>query len=97
MQNKSVQFFETQFQQQDFALNFVLNPFEQLALGYLKGTVLDLGCGLGNLSLEAGRRGHQVVAVDASPTAVARIQRDAQREKITVEAIQADVGGWVFP
>ena len=97
MQNKSVKFFDTQFQKQDSASDFVLNPFEQLALNYLKGNVLDLGCGLGNLSLEAGRRGHQVVAVDASPTAVARIQRDAQREKIAVQATQADVSGWVFP
>ena len=74
--NKSVVFFDTQFQKQTRAQDFALNPFETLALDYIKGTVLDLGCGLGNLSLEAGARGHQVVAVDASPTAVARINAD---------------------
>ncbi len=71
--NKSVEFFETQFQRQVRERDYALNPFETLALDYLTGTVLDLGCGLGNLSLEAGRRGHRILAVDASPAAIARI------------------------
>lgn len=92
--NKSVEFFETQFQRQIREQEYALNPFEALALDYLTGAVLDFGCGLGNLSLEAGRKGHRVVAVDASPAAVARINTDAQREGIPVQAIQADIERW---
>jgi tellurite methyltransferase len=93
---RSVKFFETQFQKQVREREYGLNPFEMLALDYIKGSVLDLGCGLGNLSLEAGRRGHRVVAVDASPTAVARINNDAQREGLPVEALQADIDSWTI-
>ena len=93
---KSVEFFETQFRRQVRDEEYTLNPFETLALDYLKGSVLDLGSGLGNLALEAGRRGHRVVAVDASPTAVARINTDARREGLPVQAIQADIGSWTI-
>lgn len=94
--NKSVEFFEAQFQRQVREQDFALNPFETLALDYLKGTVLDLGCGLGNLSLEAGRRGHRVVAVDASPAAVTRINSAAERQGLPVKAILADIETWTI-
>ena len=93
---KSVEFFETQFQRQVRDQEYALNPFETLALDYLMGSVLDFGSGLGNLSLEAGRRGHRVMAVDASPTAVARINTDAHREGLPVQAIQADIERWTI-
>ncbi len=89
---KSAEFFDAQFQRQVRDRQYALNAFEILALDHLVGSVLDLGCGLGNLSLEAGRRGHRVVAVDASPTAVARIDADAQREGLAVRAVQAEIG-----
>jgi tellurite methyltransferase len=90
----SVKFFDSQFQDQVVNQQYELNPFETLALGYIKGEILDLGCGLGNLSLEAARRGHHVVAVDGSPTAVRRIRADAARQGLPIEAIQADVEQW---
>ena len=90
----SIVFFDTQFRRQVEERDYVLNPFETLAASHLKGDVLDLGSGLGNLSLEAGRRGHRVVAVDASPTAVERINEDARREGLPVTAIQADLATW---
>ena len=93
---KSVDFFESQFQRQVRDQEYALNPFEILALEYVKGSVLDLGCGLGNLSLEAGRRGHRVLAVDASPTAVARLNKDAEREGLSVRGIQADIENWTI-
>jgi len=96
IQKKSIEFFETQFQRQVQDQEYALNPFETLALDYLKGSVLDLGSGLGNLSLEAARRGHSVVSVDASPTAVARINTDAHRDGLPVQAIQADIGRWII-
>lgn len=93
---RSVGFFEEQFQRQVRVKEYTLNPFETLALDYLKGEVLDLGSGLGNLSLEAGRKGHPVLAVDASPTAVARINGDAGKEALPVRAIQADIESWAI-
>lgn len=54
--------------------DFALNPFETLALPQVRGRVLDLGCGLGNLSLAAAHRGCTVLALDASVTAIERIQ-----------------------
>jgi tellurite methyltransferase len=93
---KSVDFFESQFQRQVRDQEYALNPFEIFALDYVNGSVLDLGCGLGNLSLEAGRRGYCVVAVDASATAVARLNKDAQREGLPVRAIQTDIESWTI-
>jgi tellurite methyltransferase len=96
LNNKSVDFFESQFQRQVRDQDYALNPFEILALEYVQGSVLDLGCGLGNLSLEAGRRGHRVLAVDASPTAVARLNKDTQHEGLPVRGIQADIESWTI-
>src|SRR5207247_6145428 len=73
---------------------FDLNPFERLALEYVHGTVLDLGCGLGNLALEAARRGCTVTATDASSTAIARIRAAAQEEHLAVEAFEADLAAF---
>jgi tellurite methyltransferase len=75
----SVEFFETQFRRQVREADFALNPFEQLVLPYVAGNVLDLGCSLGNLSLEAARRGCSVTAIDASPTAVERVRASGCR------------------
>ena len=89
--SRSVKFFESQFQRQMEASEFELNPFERLALNNVQGTVLDLGCGLGNLALEAARRGCAVTAIDASPTAIARIRSAAYEEHLTVEAVEANL------
>ncbi len=89
--NRSVEFFETQFQRQVSAHEFTLNPFEEAALPYLAGRVLDLGCGLGNLGVAAARRGCEVVAVDASPTAIEHLSRVSQSEKLPLTAVQCDI------
>lgn len=57
--NQSITFFDTQFQKQVAEHDFALNPFETLALPFVRGHVLDLGCGMGNLSVAAARRGAQ--------------------------------------
>ena len=92
--NESVAFFDEQFQRQVHQREYALNPFETMALDYLTGSILDLGSGLGNLSIEAGRRGHRVTAVDASPTAVEDINARAAREGLPVHALEADLQTW---
>lgn len=94
MKHKSMEFFDSQFQRQVEAREFTLNTFELRALNHLTGSVLDLGCGLGNLSVEAARRGHRVVAVDSSPTAIARIESAAKNEGLPIETHVRDIATW---
>jgi tellurite methyltransferase len=91
-----VEFFESQFRRQTRERDFALNPFETLALDYVWGELLDLGCGLGNLALEAARRGCRVTAIDASPAAVARVRTAAAAESLPVEVLQADLETWAI-
>jgi tellurite methyltransferase len=92
--NQSITFFDAQFQQQLAGNGAALNPFENVALPFLRGRVLDLGCGLGNVSIEAARRGLAVVAVDASETAIKRIKQVAMAEHLKIDAIPAEIGRW---
>ena len=66
----AVAWFGAQFERQIASHDYKLNPFEERALPFLTGKVLDLGCGLGNLSLAAAARGAQVTAYDACENAV---------------------------
>jgi tellurite methyltransferase len=89
-----VDFFDTQFRRQIAQGDFALNPFERLALEQLSGRVLDLRCGLGNLAVAAARRGCEVTAVDASPAAVAHLERVAAAEGLALRALRADFETW---
>lgn len=89
--NRSIDFFETQFRAQVKSGDFALNPFETLALPYVSGRVLDLGCGLGNLSVEAARRGCTVLALDASPTAVEHVRKTAAATGLPIRAERAEL------
>lgn len=87
----AVNFFDRQFRGQIAAGEFSLNLFEQAALPYLAGDVLDLGCGLGNLALAAARAGCRVTAFDGSAAAVERLAAAATAEGLPVVARQADL------
>ena len=86
--NHSIRFFDDQFRQRAERL---LNPFEQTALPYLNGQVLDYGCGLGNLAVAAARRGCDVLALDASPAAIDHLRRVAGSEGLPIRAVEADL------
>lgn len=43
---------------------------EKRAMRFVRGRVLDVGCGAGRVALHLQERGHDVVAIDSSPLAV---------------------------
>ena len=92
--SRSVEFFDTQFRKQIAAGDFALNPFESMVLPYVRGHVLDLGCGLGNLSLAAARTGARVVALDASAAAIVRIADASRAENLGMTAVLADIAAY---
>jgi tellurite methyltransferase len=89
--NRSIEFFDKQFERQVRDREFRLNPFEEMALPFLHGRVLDLGCGMGNLTIEAARRGCSVTALDSSAAAIGRIRQVAVDEKLAIRACLADL------
>ncbi|MFQ5758429.1 MAG: class I SAM-dependent methyltransferase [Candidatus Bathyarchaeia archaeon] len=46
------------------------NPIEKRAMGYVKGRVLDIGCGAGRHSLHLQKKGFDVVGIDISLLAI---------------------------
>lgn len=90
----SVRFFDAQFERQVREGDFALNPFETAALPYLDGRVLDFGCGLGNLAVAAAGRGCTVVALDASPAAIAHLRHVAAERPLPIEAVEADLASY---
>lgn len=44
--------------------------FEKKAMSYVRGRVLDIGCGAGRVGLYLQRKGHDVLGIDNSPLAV---------------------------
>lgn len=89
--SRSVEFFDQQFAQQAGGPSPGLNPFEQAALPHLRGTVLDYGCGMGELSLAAALAGCTVHALDASEVAVNHLRRRAEAQQLSLTAEVADL------
>lgn len=87
----SVAFFDTQFRRQLQQGELALNPFERQALALARGRTLDYGCGLGNFALAAARQGCDVLALDASPAAIAHLRDVAQHDALALEAREADL------
>lgn len=93
----SVQFFDAQFRRQDAAKEFALNPFELRALPFIQGNVLELGCGLGNLSIAAAGNGARVLALDASPAAIRSLAVRAKELRLGIDARCTDLADFTPP
>ena len=91
---RAVEYFGAQFQRQIAARDYKLNSFEERALPYLSGKVLDLGCGLGNLALAAAARGAHVTAYDACENAVDDLAERALASGLDVWVKAVDLKGW---
>ena len=89
--NRSIAFFDEQFRRPAGDAALALNPFETMALPYLRGEVLDFGCGLGNLAFAAARQGCRVTALDGSAAAIEHIRSRAAAEGASVFASLADL------
>jgi tellurite methyltransferase len=90
-ENRSVQLFDEQFRRQVAANDYSLNPFETAALPHVSGRMLDYGCGLGNLSVAAARRGCSVLALDASRSAIEHLRDIATHEALWLRAEEVDL------
>lgn len=91
---RAVDYFGAQFERQIADGDYKLNPFEERALPYLAGKVLDLGCGLGNLALAAAARGAHVTAYDACENAVEDLAERAIASGLDVWVRAVDLKGW---
>jgi SAM-dependent methyltransferase len=69
-------------------------PPERQVFESSRGRVLDVGCGAGRHSLEAQRRGSDVVAIDISPGAVAVSRARGVRDVrlLSLDAVDAHLG-----
>ena len=70
------------------------SPHEKRVLEFVRGRVLDVGCGAGRISLFLQERGHEVVAIDLSPGAVATSMRRGVRQvrQLSITGIGPDLG-----
>lgn len=63
--------------------------------GKFHGDVLDVGCGEAAIALFLAERGHSVVGLDSSPTAIELARREAQKRGLTNASFQvADISSF---
>ena len=61
-----------------------------LDAGLVRGPVLDVGCGTGELSLFLARNGHEVLGIDLSPMAVRQARSKAAGRRIPARFLVLD-------
>jgi SAM-dependent methyltransferase len=59
--------------------------------------ILDLGCGIGRISLEFARRGFRVTGVDRTKSYIEQARKQAGKENLHVEFVHADMRTFVRP
>ena len=58
------------------------------------GPVLELGCGVGRVSLALAQRGHQVVGIDSDAEMVSELSGRAERDGLSLRAEYADAASF---
>jgi len=91
MGKKIVDYFEQRHGGRIPTAEVALSGFQHAALQFVSGRVLDLACGLGGLSITAARSGCEVVAVDASATAIEHVAEVARAEGLNIAAVRHDI------
>jgi SAM-dependent methyltransferase len=69
---------------------------ERRAMRFVRGRVLDVGCGAGRVSLHLQARGHAIVAIDESPLAIDVARRRGVRDARVLALADVDVSLGVF-
>jgi len=60
------------------------------------GPILELGCGTGRVAIPLAQDGHDVVGLDRSPAMLARAERHARREGVTLRLVVGDMRSFSF-
>lgn len=91
----SAPFWEKAYSSDDDAVETFGPPNPELVdlLGELPagGSVLDVGCGEGRLSLFFARKGFHVVALDKSENGIRKLRRIVEREQLPINAFVQDL------
>lgn len=72
------------------------SPVERAAMEYVRGRVLDVGCGAGRVALYLQEREHEVVGIDVSPLALEVCRQRCVRDARLLSITQANVSLGVF-
>lgn len=60
-------------------------------------SILDLGCGIGRISLEFARRGFRVTGVDRTTSYLEQARQQAEKENLNIELVHGDMRDFVRP
>jgi SAM-dependent methyltransferase len=60
------------------------------------GPILELGCGTGRVAIPLAQDGHEVVGLDRSPAMLARAERHAGREGVSLRLVEGDMRSFSF-
>ncbi len=60
-------------------------------LPFFKGSVLEIGCGSGIISINLAKRGNQVTAVDINPKAIEATKFNSKKNNANIETIEGDM------
>ena len=73
---------EARFEKTEFEVEGLLRLFEMHGVP-VGGTLLDMGCGIGRISIPLAKKGYNVVGLDLSPSYIQRAKEYAEEEGVS--------------